>query len=167
MSCIYGPRQRGTEDQGWLAHFLRCAIAGEPITIYGDGHQVRDLLHVDDAVAAYLAVWRRIGTVTGQPFNLGGGPENAVSLLQVIGEIERILGRRVTLGFEDWRPGDQRYFATDTRRARACLGLPRPRPWRQGLADLARWLQVEGCIERSALAGGKACPGMAPAEVSG
>ena len=84
MSCIYGRRQLGTEDQGWVAHFLLRALAGEPITIYGDGRQVRDILFVDDAVAAYIAAWRRIGAVSGRAFNLGGGPANAVSLLQLL-----------------------------------------------------------------------------------
>src|SRR5690606_24091152 len=83
MSCIYGPRQLGTEDQGWVAHFARRALAGEPITIYGDGRQVRVLLYVADAVEAYLSAWERIETVAGRAFNLGGGPDNAVSLLQV------------------------------------------------------------------------------------
>jgi CDP-paratose 2-epimerase len=167
MSCIYGPRQLGTEDQGWIAHFLRRAVADEPITIYGDGHQVRDVLHVGDAVAAYVAVWRRIGEVAGQAFNLGGGPANAVSLVQVIGEIERILGRRVKLSFEDWRPGDQRYFATDARRARASLGLPPPLSWRAGLADLARWLQSEGWVKAPVLMERKPRRGTAAAEAVG
>jgi CDP-paratose 2-epimerase len=146
MSCIYGDRQRGTEDQGWVAHFLLRALAGEPITIYGDGKQVRDILHVSDAIAAYVAVWRRISAVTGQAFNLGGGPDNAVSLCQVVGTIEAILGRPVALRFADWRPGDQRYFVADTRRAAAALGLERPLGWRNGLARLAHWFQVESGI---------------------
>lgn len=92
MSCIYGPRQFGTEDQGWVAHFLIRALKGEPITIYGDGKQVRDVLHVSDAVAAYRAVLADIGRVGGRAFNLGGGPRNAVSLNMVLEEIERIVG---------------------------------------------------------------------------
>jgi CDP-paratose 2-epimerase len=140
MSCIYGPRQRGNEDQGWVAHFLRRALDGEPITIFGDGRQVRDLLHVGDAVDAYIAVWRRIGRVAGRAFNLGGGPANAVSLLDIVGEIERRLGRPVELRFAEWRSGDQRWFVADTRQVRAALGLAPPRDWRSGLADLAGWL---------------------------
>jgi CDP-paratose 2-epimerase len=139
MSCIYGPHQFGTEDQGWVAHFLRQAIAGNPISIYGDGKQVRDVLHVRDAVAAYLAAWRKSRNVQATAFNLGGGPRNAVSLLQIIGEIERRLGRKIEVSFEDWRPGDQRYFVADTRRARAALGLPVALDWRAGVADLADW----------------------------
>jgi CDP-paratose 2-epimerase len=143
MSCIYGERQLGTEDQGWVAHFLRRALAGLPITLFGDGRQVRDLLHVDDAIAAYLGAWRRIAKVAGCAFNLGGGPENAVSLRQVIAEIEAMLGRRIELRFADWRPGDQRYFVADARRARAALGLKPPLGWRAGLARLAAWLRSE------------------------
>jgi CDP-paratose 2-epimerase len=140
MSCIYGPHQFGTEDQGWVAHFLRRAAAGLPLTIYGDGKQVRDVLHVGDAVAAYIAAWRRCRTVQGTAFNLGGGPRNAVSLLQIIGEIEKQLGHKVEISFEDWRPGDQRYFVADTRRVRTALRLPAPLDWRTGLADMADWL---------------------------
>jgi CDP-paratose 2-epimerase len=141
MSCIYGPRQFGTEDQGWLAHFLIRALAGTPITIYGDGRQVRDLLHVSDAVEAYCAALARIDAVKGQVFNLGGGPANAVSLRQVLREIERVIGRPVPLNSGEWRTGDQLYFVADTRKAERLLGW-RPRTgWRDGLQDLGRWLR--------------------------
>lgn len=143
MSCIYGERQFGTEDQGWVAHFLLRALADEPITIYGDGKQVRDIMHVTNAVAAYLAAWDRIGTIAGQPYNLGGGADNAVTLRQLIEGIETILGRPVRLRFADWRPGDQRYFVSDTRRAVAALGLARPLDWTEGLVRLASWLRAE------------------------
>jgi CDP-paratose 2-epimerase len=141
MSCIYGPRQRGTEDQGWVAHFLIRALRGEPITIFGDGRQVRDLLHVADAVEAYVRALARIGEVSGRAFNLGGGPANAASLLEVVDAIEALLGRRAELVFDDWRPGDQRWYVSDARGARAALGLARPTGWRDGLADLTAWLQ--------------------------
>jgi CDP-paratose 2-epimerase len=144
MSCIYGPRQFGTEDQGWVAHFLIRTLRNEPIVIYGDGRQVRDILYVDDAVAAYLAAWRRIGTVAGQALNLGGGPANAVSLRQVLTSIESITGVRPRVSFADWRPGDQRYYASDTRRANALLGLAAPLAWQDGLVRLARWLGSSG-----------------------
>jgi CDP-paratose 2-epimerase len=140
MSCIYGPRQMGTEDQGWVAHFLIRALEGRPISIYGDGRQVRDILHVTDAVDAYLAAWARIDQVAGRAFNLGGGPANAVSLRQVVAQIETLTGRLVDLRFADWRAGDQRYYVSDMRRAAAALGLAKQRPWQDGLADLARWL---------------------------
>ena len=143
MSCIYGPRQLGTEDQGWLAHFLYSVQAGRPISIFGDGRQVRDVLYVDDAVDAYVAAWARIAEVTGQAFNLGGGPGNAVTLLQVLAEIGAISGRPADLRFSDWRPGDQRYFVADTRRAAAALGLGPAVAWRDGLRRLARWIAQE------------------------
>ena len=150
MSCIYGRRQRGTEDQGWVAHFLLRMLRDEPITIYGDGRQVRDILWVDDAVDAYVAAWQRIGAARGHAFNLGGGPANAVSLRQVIAQIEHVLGRPAALNFEDWRPGDQRYFVADTRRARAALGLRPARDWRSGLALLADWFGAErGAVLRA------------------
>ena len=143
MSCIYGPRQRGTEDQGWLAHFLYSVLAGRPISIYGDGRQVRDVLFVDDAVDAYLGAWANMGAVAGQAFNLGGGPENAVTLLEVLSEIGDITGRTPDLRFSEWRPGDQRYFVADMRRAAAAFAL-RPRvPWRDGLRRLAAWVQSD------------------------
>ena len=143
MSCIYGPHQLGTEDQGWVAHFLIRALQGKPIRIYGDGRQVRDILQVDDAAQAYLAALARISDVGGRAFNLGGGPANAVSLLQLIARIERFIGRKVEVEFHPWRPGDQRYYVSDATAARRALDLPRPTPWRDGVAGLARWLTGE------------------------
>lgn len=143
MSCICGPLQRGTEDQGWVAHFLLRALAARTITVYGDGCQVRDILSVRDVVEAYLAAWRRIGAVRGSAFNLGGGPANAVSLRQVIGEIGRLLGRGIAVEHGEWRAGDQRWYVSDARRARSALGLAPPVPWRQALGELADWLQRE------------------------
>jgi CDP-paratose 2-epimerase len=143
MSCIYGPHQFGTEDQGWVAHFLIRALRGEPITIYGDGKQVRDILHVNDAVAAYRAVLGAIDRVSGRAFNLGGGPANAVSLRAVLEEIAAVCGHEVACRREGWRTGDQLYFVADTRRLtegvlwRAKIG------WREGLRDLARWVGSE------------------------
>src|SRR6185437_8779985 len=107
MSCIYGPRQFGTEDQGWIAHFMLRSILGEPLTIFGDGLQVRDALHVSDAAAAWIAVLENIGSVRGRVFNLGGGPENAISLLELIDQIVQMRGVAPALSFERWRPGDQ------------------------------------------------------------
>ena len=141
MSCIYGPRQMGTEDQGWVAHFLIRALNGEPISIYGDGRQVRDILHVGDAVRAYVAAWHKIEAVEGRAFNLGGGSRNAVSLRGLLDEIEHIIGRPVELTFGAWREGDQRYFVADARMLRRALDLPAAMPWRTGLADLAAWLR--------------------------
>ena len=150
MSCIYGQRQMGTEDQGWVAHFLIRALDGEPITIYGDGLQVRDVLDVSDAVDAYVGALDRIGDVAGRAFNLGGGPENAISLLQLTGEIGDLLGRGIELDFQDWRPGDQRWYVSDASKARDAFGLGRPIGWRKGVARLAEWLASErGQVVRS------------------
>ncbi len=152
MSCIYGRRQLGTEDQGWVAHFLIEAMAGRPLRIYGDGRQVRDVLNVRDAVDAYVAAWRRIGEIKGRAFNLGGGPMNAISLRQLIGHIEDLLSRPVELSYHDWRAGDQRYFVADTDAIRHALALEPPIDWRSGVADLADWLKAEGLGERPARA---------------
>jgi len=143
MSCIYGQRQMGTEDQGWVAHFLIRALSGEPITLYGDGCQVRDVLDVGDAVEAYYQAWGNVGRVAGNAFNLGGGPANAISLLQLVEVIREVTGRDVALDFEDWRQGDQRWYVSDASKARAALGLKAPLGWRQGVTRLAEWLQGE------------------------
>jgi len=140
MSCIYGQRQMGTEDQGWVAHFLIRALEGKPITLYGDGRQVRDILDVSDAVDAYVAAWSRIDAVTGCAFNLGGGPGNAVSLRELLAYVGQLLGRELDIGFSDWRAGDQRYFVADTRAAEQALGLGSKIGWQQGVERLARWL---------------------------
>jgi CDP-paratose 2-epimerase len=143
MSCIYGRGQMGTEDQGWVAHFLIRALEGKPITLYGDGYQVRDILDVTDAVDAYVRAWRNIDRVAGRAFNLGGGPGNAVSLRQLLAHIGALIGRPVDVSYSDWRAGDQRYFVADTRSAEAALGLGAKVPWRDGVAALARWLAEE------------------------
>lgn len=143
MSCIYGERQMGTEDQGWVAHFLIRAIKGLPITLYGDGHQVRDILDVRDAVDAYLAAWARIDDISGRAFNLGGGPDNAVSLVQLLDHVGTITGRPVQLRHDEWRAGDQRYFVADTRAAGEALGFKAQHRWKDGVAQLAEWLARE------------------------
>jgi CDP-paratose 2-epimerase len=144
MSCIYGPRQFGTEDQGWVAHFLIRARAGEPITIFGDGRQVRDVLHVSDAVRAYRLLLDRIDRLSGRAFNLGGGPANAVSLLDVLGEIEAVLGRPVVRSHAGTRIGDQAWYVSDTRALSEATGWRAAIGWRDGLHDLARWLAEAG-----------------------
>ena len=143
MSCIYGPRQFGTEDQGWVAHFLIRALRGQPITVYGDGRQVRDILHVRDAVAAYRMLLADIDRNAGQAFNLGGGPDNAVSLKQVLDEIAEITGAELHCTHSDWRTGDQLYFVADTTRLTEAVGWCRSVGWRSGLRDLACWLLTE------------------------
>jgi CDP-paratose 2-epimerase len=140
MSCIYGPRQFGTEDQGWVAHFLIRALNGQGITIYGDGKQVRDILHVRDAVAAYRAALAEIDKVRGRAFNLGGGPRNAVSLNMVLAEIGQLVSTPLSIDHGAWREGDQLYFVAETSRLESELGWRAQIGWRDGLQDLADWL---------------------------
>ncbi|WP_377298085.1 NAD-dependent epimerase/dehydratase family protein [Rhizobium sp. SGZ-381] len=149
MSCIYGPRQFGTEDQGWVAHFLIQALKGEGVSIYGDGRQVRDILHVDDAVGAYRAVHAAIGRVKGEVFNLGGGPQNCVSILAVLREIEKLTGRPLETGFGEWRAGDQLFFVADTRKLADRLGWQARMRWRSGLQHLADWLRTHRFTDES------------------
>lgn len=141
MSCIYGERQFGTEDQGWVAHFLLQALSGEPITIFGDGKQVRDILEIGDAVRAYRLLLSRIEQMPGRVFNLGGGPQNAVSLLQLLREIGRIVGHPVDVRHEGWREGDQLYFVADTRKLTEETGWQAQTEWRRGIRALADWLR--------------------------
>jgi CDP-paratose 2-epimerase len=140
MSCIYGPRQFGTEDQGWVAHFLISALRGDVISIFGNGKQVRDILHVSDAVAAYQAALAAIDRIRGRAFNLGGGPLNAVSIRMVLEEIERLTGRSAVLEYSGWRSGDQTYFVADTRRLHDMVGWRARIGWREGIRDLHDWL---------------------------
>jgi CDP-paratose 2-epimerase len=140
MSCIYGPRQFGTEDQGWLAHFLIRAIEGAPITIYGDGRQVRDVLFIDDLVDALLRAAGQITQLRGRVFNIGGGPSNTLSLLELLDLITQLRGRTPELSYEDWREGDQRYYVSDTRAFTSATGwAPRIAP-RAGVEALYGWL---------------------------
>jgi CDP-paratose 2-epimerase len=142
MSCIYGPRQFGTEDQGWVAHFMIQAIQGRPITIYGDGCQVRDILHVSDAVAAWLSTLDHIDDVAGLVFNLGGGPENTVSLLEAVDAVSDVAGARPQLTFDGWRPGDQPWYVSDIGAISARLGWAPKMTVSDGIRDLHRWLSA-------------------------
>jgi CDP-paratose 2-epimerase len=141
MSCIYGPRQFGTEDQGWVAYFLKQALAGRTLTLYGDGKQVRDILFVDDLVEAFLALERRMPELSGRVFNVGGGPANTVSLLELLDLIHDLTGRRPEVEHAPWRTGDQRYYVSDTRRAQTVLGWAPRVGVRQGVARLLQWLE--------------------------
>jgi CDP-paratose 2-epimerase len=153
MSCIYGPRQFGNEDQGWVAHFMSRVLRGEPITLYGDGRQVRDVLFVDDLLDAFLSARDAIDRCAGHAFNIGGGPERAISLLGALSTIRELTGKRVDLGAEPWRVGDQRYYVTDSRKFQGMTGW-RPRvSVADGFAQLARWL-LDG--DRAAPAAGEA-----------
>lgn len=141
MSCIYGPHQFGTEDQGWVAHFLIRALAGEEITIYGDGKQVRDILFVEDLVDAFLLAQKNMQTLSGSAFNIGGSPANTVSLLELIADISELMDEKVNVDFEDWRPGDQRYYVTDIGKFKAATGWSPRVNAHEGVARLHDWLQ--------------------------
>ena len=140
MSCIYGPRQFGTEDQGWIAHFFLQAARGEPITIYGDGYQVRDALHVEDALAAWLGALDQIDTVRGEVFNLGGGADNSVSLRELLEIMTEMNRSPPAVRYDAWRPGDQPWYVSDTRKLQTALSWRPKVPLREGLQSLAQWL---------------------------
>jgi CDP-paratose 2-epimerase len=143
MSCIYGPHQCGNEDQGWVAHFAIRALEGEPITIYGDGHQVRDVLFADDLVAAFQLAREQIDSLGGHAFNMGGGPGNAVSLLDVLDRIGELDGREPEVRFGPWRQGDQRYYVTDTSLFQAATGWRPQVSAEEGIERLCGWLRSE------------------------
>jgi CDP-paratose 2-epimerase len=135
MSCVYGPHQNGTEDQGWVAHFAIRALGGEPITVYGDGHQVRDLLYVDDLVDAMQLAYEHAEGVAGRPFNMGGGPANAVSVAEVL----ELVGA-ADVRYAEARTGDQRYYVADTRRFREVTGWSPLVDAPEGIERLVQWL---------------------------
>ena len=144
QSCIYGPRQMGVEDQGWVAWFVIAAIAGKPITIYGDGKQVRDLLYVDDLVRAYLLATERIEVTRGQVYNLGGGPANTLSIWSEFGPLlSRVVGREVMpQAFCDWRPGDQPVFVTDISKAARDFDWTPRVAVTEGIGRLSEWVRA-------------------------
>ncbi|HYL36152.1 MAG TPA: GDP-mannose 4,6-dehydratase [Bryobacteraceae bacterium] len=140
QSCIYGYRQFGAEDQGWVAWFIIAAQLGRTITVYGDGKQVRDILFIEDLLDAYDAAFSAGSPVLGKAYNLGGGPANVLSLLELISYIEKRQGRTLPHAFGDWRPGDQRVFVSDIRRAQAELGWSPKVSCSRGLDLLYDWV---------------------------
>jgi CDP-paratose 2-epimerase len=140
QSCIYGERQFGIEDQGWVAWFIIAAIAGRQLTVYGDGKQIRDVLYVGDLVDAYIAAIGRQDQAAGQAFNVGGGPENTLSLLELIRDLEGELGLKITPKFDDWRPGDQPVFVCDLSKIGRCLGWKPRTSVREGVRLLISWV---------------------------
>jgi len=140
MSCIYGLHQFGNEDQGWVAHFLIRALQDLPITIYGDGRQVRDVLFVEDLVNAFLLATKNIGAISGQAFNIGGGAANTLSLLELLELIGKLQGRTPKVVFDGWRPADQQYYVSDTRKFSAATGWAAQVGVREGVSRLYQWL---------------------------
>jgi CDP-paratose 2-epimerase len=143
MSCIYGLHQMGTEDQGWVAHFLIRAINGKPLVLYGDGMQVRDILFVEDLVDAFLLAQANIHTLSGEAFNMGGGLGNTLSLLELLDVIDAIHGRKTKWHIEPWRCADQRYYVSDTRKFKSATGWSPKVNARQGVERLYRWLSEQ------------------------
>jgi CDP-paratose 2-epimerase len=141
QSCIYGTRQFGIEDQGWISWFTIAAMLRRPITVYGDGMQVRDVLWVGDLMDLYARALDRIDVAAGEIYNAGGGPQCTLSLLELLDSLERRLGRHIEHSFADWRPGDQRIFVAD------CAKAARELDWRpqvapaEGLDRLAGWTE--------------------------
>lgn len=152
MSCIYGPHQQGTEDQGWVAHFVLTALRHDPITVFGDGHQVRDLLYVEDLVDALLAASTNRPALAGRAFNMGGGVANAASVSEVIEMIGTLQGERPKTMSAAWRVADQRYFVSDTSAFGALTGWKPRVPLASGLRALYEWLVGEQEQQRPLLA---------------
>lgn len=140
MSCIYGPHQHGNEDQGWVAHFLIRALEGRPITLYGNGLQVRDILWADDLVEALVRARSSASSLAGRAFNIGGGPERTTSLLELLGLIGELIGRVPEHRMAEWRRGDQRYYVSDIRAFSEATGWAPTTRVRDGVGRLARWL---------------------------
>jgi CDP-paratose 2-epimerase len=141
QSCIYGRRQFGMEDQGWVAWFAISAQLGRPMRVYGDGKQVRDVLFVDDLLDAFDSAFARIDAAAGRIYNIGGGLDNAISILELLAYLEEWNGRPPAFSYHDWRPGDQQVFVSDIRRSRAELGWVPKTGWRTGVELLCRWVK--------------------------
>lgn len=141
QSCIYGNRQYGTEDQGWVAHFAKRALQGMPITIFGDGKQVRDLLYIDDLINCFLKATANISRTSGEIYNIGGGRTFSVSLLELISLLEKELEKKIKLKFKDWRPGDQKVYISDIRKAKKDFGWEPKISVEQGTRMLNIWLK--------------------------
>lgn len=153
FGSVYGPRQCGTGEHDWLGYILRRALSGEEILIHGDGRQVRDCLFVEDAVGALLHAWEHIDGLSGSAYNVGGGPKNSISLLELLDQVEKLTGQRPAVRFDSPRPGDAVYFVSDTRRFQQASGWRMKVDLRQGLQVLRDWLMEAGRIPAAAKAG--------------
>jgi len=141
MSCIYGWHQFGNEDQGWVAHFLLRALEKQPITIFRDGRQVRDILFVDDLVNAFIQAMERMNAISGQAYNIGGGPQNTISLLELLNIMTELRGEKPEVRFDDWRPADQQYYVSDTRKFTAATGWKPLTSAKEGIKSVYEWLK--------------------------
>ncbi len=149
QSCIYGPRQFGVEDQGWVAWFIIASILNKNITIYGDGKQIRDVLHVDDLISAYVAAIAHPNKANGQAFNIGGGAGNTLSLLELISMLRKMLKREIPLEFSAWRPGDQPVFVCDVRKAGELLTWEPRIAVKDGVGGLVEWVRNNASLFQS------------------
>ena len=140
QSCIYGTRQFGVEDQGWVAWFAIASLLARDITIFGDGKQVRDVLHVEDLVRAYEAAILNPDKIAGQAFNVGGGPSRTLSLLDLIAMLEQRLDQKIDLKWSDWRPGDQKVYVSDIRKLENALGWKPETEVKDGVGQLLTWV---------------------------
>ncbi|MFC1849978.1 GDP-mannose 4,6-dehydratase [candidate division CSSED10-310 bacterium] len=141
QSCIYGIRQFGVEDQGWVAHFVISSLFDKPITIYGDGMQVRDVLWIEDLVQAYLKAVTEIDRTAGQVYNIGGGPTHTMSLLDLLDILAEEFGKKIQFSFADWRPGDQKVYISNISRAKKEFGWEPQISPRKGTQLLIAWAQ--------------------------
>ena len=141
QSCIYGYRQFGLEDQGWVAWFIIATLLGRPITVYGDGKQVRDVLFIDDLIEAYDTAWSKIDDVSGKVFNIGGGPANTISLRDLLGLIKQEVDPGLAWKTGPWRPGDQPVYISDIKKAKTELGWSPATDWRTGVTKLIGWVK--------------------------
>lgn len=141
QSCIYGTRQFGVEDQGWVAWFAIASLLGKPITIYGNGKQVRDVLYVDDLFEAWQTVEQQIDVTAGQIFNVGGGVKNTLSLLKLIEMLEKKLGKKLNLKFDDWRAGDQPVYVSDIGKIQKETGWEPKTSVEEGVSRLLTWVE--------------------------
>lgn len=141
QSCIYGLRQFGMEDQGWVAWFVIAAVTGRPITIYGDGRQVRDLLFVEDLLNAYDKGIEQINRCAGQIYNVGGGADKTISVWKEFGPLlEKLVGHPLPIQWGDWRPGDQTIYVSDISKANKELGWKPQVSVQEGIERLFRWV---------------------------
>ena len=140
QSCIYGQRQFGIEDQGWVAWFAIASALGKKLTIYGDGKQVRDVLYVGDLITAYDMANEKISGIRGQVFNIGGGPKNTMSLLELLAYLEEFYGKKIDVRYGKWRPGDQQVFVSDISKAKTAFGWEPKTSAKQGVRLLYKWV---------------------------
>jgi CDP-paratose 2-epimerase len=141
MSCIYGTHQFGTIDQGWISFFIISSVLKRPLTIFGDGKQIRDILFISDLVRAFDLATSNIQKTKGRVYNIGGGPPNTISLLELLDYLSELLGGKIKPSFSDWRPGDQKVYYSDIRRAKSDFGWAPKVSKREGIKKLFDWVQ--------------------------